>query len=454
MSKNIDLTTGSISQKIFLFTMPILGTSFINMTYTFVDMICIGKLGRTSVAAVGTAGFFLWFANASSSMARIGTQVLVSQAYGRKDYKLVQGYSEAAFWVNFIFGLIVAFTLSLGNEPIIGFFQLGEDHVIRNAQEYLFIIALSMPFMYVNPVISAMLNSIGNSKLPFIVNSVGLIFNIVFDIVLIFGVGPFPAMGVQGAAIATAFAQVFVFIILILANLRLDEHIRLSIRKLPSASLMRKICITGFPSALQSTLYCCYSIVLARRIALFGSTPIAVQKVGSQIESISWMTAEGLAVAITAFVGQNFGIGNFERIKKGIKVITLYSLIFGVTATILLVFFGAPIFSIFLKEPESISGGISYLRILGYSQVFMCLEILFIGIFNGHGETRIPALMSIIITGSRIPVAWILSQTMLGVDGIWWAISGTSIVKGCTIPLAFYFYQKCLKKEEMLIAKN
>ena len=86
MSKNIDLTTGNISQKIFRFTMPLLGSSFIGMTYTFVDMICIGALGSGSVAAVGSAGFFMWFANASSAMARIGTQVLTSQAYGCKKY--------------------------------------------------------------------------------------------------------------------------------------------------------------------------------------------------------------------------------------------------------------------------------------------------------------------------------------------------------------------------------
>ncbi len=447
MSAIIDLTNGSISKKIFKFTMPLLGTSFIHMAYSFVDMICIGRLGSGSVAAVGTAGFFMWFANASSSMARIGTQVHVSQSYGKKDYAAVRSYSEAAVWVNFMLGLVVGLTLALGNEPVIGFFRLGDAQVIKDAREYLIIVALSMPFMYVNPIISAMLNSIGNSRAPFMVNSCGLIFNIIFDIVLIFGIGPFPALGVRGAALATALAQVFVFVLLLRYNNTIDKELRLSIRKLPSLGKIKNICKTGFPSALQATLYCCYSIVLARRIAFFGPTPIAVQKVGGQIESISWMTADGLAVAATAFVGQNFGIGNFDRIKSGIRVISFYTMAFGSFATILLVFFGRDIFSVFLSEPEAIEGGIDYLRILGYSQIFMCLEILFIGIFNGHGETRIPAIMSIVLTGSRIPIAYFLSQTTLGVDGVWWAISGTSIVKGCTIPLAFYLYQHHLRNK-------
>lgn len=441
MEKNIDLTQGSISNKIFKFTMPILGTSFINMMYNFVDMACIGFIGSGAVASVGTAGFFLWFANASSSMARIGTQITVSHSYGKKEYGEVRSYSQAAFWINIFLGIMVGLFLGLGNSAVIRFFNLGDAKVIADAQDYLIIVAMAMPFTYVNPVIGAMLNSVGNSRAPFIINSTGLIFNIIFDILLIFGLGPFPALGVRGAAIATALAQVLVFVLLMFYNLKLDHQIRLAIKKLPSMNKIKEICRIGFPPALQATLYCCYSIVLARIIAQFGPTSIAVQKVGSQIESISWMTADGLAVAVTAFVGQNFGIGNFERIKKGIRVIAGYAGIFGLFATILLIFFGEPLFKLFLREPEAVSGGVDYLRILGFSQLFMCMEILFIGIFNGHGETKLPATMSIVLTGLRIPAALILSATALGVDGIWWAISGTSIVKGITIPLAYYIRQ-------------
>lgn len=430
--------------------MPLLGSSFIGMTYTFVDMICIGALGSGSVAAVGSAGFFMWFANASSAMARIGTQVLTSQAYGCKNYDDVKKYSEAAIWINILFGLIVAAFLTVFNKALIEFFNLGDEKIILEGRQYLVIIALAMPFTYVNPVISAMLNSVGDSKSPFISNAAGLVFNIVFDVLLVFGIGPFPMLGVIGAGIATAFAAVLTFSILLWHLMKLPQHIKLKLLKLPSGESLFSIARTGFPSALQSTLYCCYSIVLARIISQFGATSIAVQKVGGQVESISWMTADGLAIAATAFVGQNYGVGNFERIRDGIRILSKYTLLFGAFATVLLIFFGGPIYSIFLHETESIVGGASYARILGFSQIFMCMELLYIGIFNGHGETRIPALMSIVLTGARIPVALLLSKTPLGVNGIWWAISGTSIVKGTTIPLAFYLYRNRMKKRHLL----
>ena len=106
------------------------------------------------------------------------------------------------------------------------------------------------------------------------------------------------------------------------------------------------------------------------------------------------------------------------------------------------------IFNIFINEKDAIVEGSDYLRILGYSQLFMCFEILFIGVFSGYGQTRFPAIISIVITGLRIPIALILSKTALGVDGIWIAISATSIIKGILIPLAFLIYQnKIISKQ-------
>lgn len=441
MKNTNDLTVGNIQKKLYLFTLPIIATSFINITYSFVDMICIGRLGSGAVASIGTAAFFLWFVNASASMARIGTQVLVSREYGKKDYNMASSYFNSAFFTNLFIGLIVAILLIIFKTPVIVFFNLGDEIIIRDAKNYLFIIALSIPFMYVNHIISAMFNSIGNSKTPFLINSTGLLFNIVFDILLIFGIGIFPRLEVIGAGIATALAQVVVFILLFYNNMKLDKSLRLK-AVLPDISKVYSLCKIGFPSALQSTLYCMYSIVLARIIANFGPIEIAVQKVGSQIETISWMSADGLATAITAFVGQNFGVKNFDRIKEGIKTISSYCFILGFIATVSLIFFGSDIYRIFINEQDSIISGASYLRIIGYSQLFMCFEILFIGVFSGYGQTRLPALISIIFTGLRIPIAMILSETSLGIDGVWLAISLTSIAKGIIIPSTFFIYQR------------
>ena len=181
-------------------------------------------------------------------------------------------------------------------------------------------------------------------------------------------------------------------------------------------------------------------MLIGRIIAGWGATPIAVQKVGSQIESISWMTAEGFSAALTAFVGQNYGAGQYERVKEGYKKTLMLSSILGIFATVLLIFGGEWLFSLFINEPEVIKQGADYLRILGYSQVFMCLEITTTGAFFGVGKTMIPSVISTIFTGLRVPAALILASSLaLGVDGVWWSISLSSVVKGILLVIAFYF---------------
>jgi Na+-driven multidrug efflux pump len=181
-------------------------------------------------------------------------------------------------------------------------------------------------------------------------------------------------------------------------------------------------------------------------VASFGPVSIAVQKVGSQIESISWMTAEGLAIALSSFVGQNYGAKDYDRIKKGCKITIIIGIILGTINTLVLVFLGKYIFSIFINEGESILKGTDYLKILGYSQLFMCIEIIITGIFRGLGKTLVPSLVSIILTGSRLPLAYIISKpNILGIDGVWWSISISSILKGIillSIFITMLKYQK------------
>lgn len=107
------------------------------------------------------------------------------------------------------------------------------------------------------------------------------------------------------------------------------------------------------------------------------------------------------------------------------------TLVLGIISTILLVFFGESVFSLFINENEAISQGAVYLKIVGYSQLFMCIEITTAGAFRGFGKTYTPSFISILLTGARVPIAYILSKPeLLGIDGVWWSISISSVVKG------------------------
>ncbi|GAA0772569.1 MATE family efflux transporter [Clostridium subterminale] len=444
MEKRIDLTEGSISGKLVKLALPIMATSFIQMAYNLTDMLWVGTIGSTAVAAVGTAGFFSNLAAALTMIAKVGAEVKVSQSLGRKDEKATRNYIVSALQINIVLSLIMGVVVLLFRNKFLAFFQLENLQVISMAETYLVIIAMGMVITNLIPVLTAIFNGAGNSKTPFIINTVGLVANIVFDPILIFGVGPIPKMGVLGAALATIGAQSIVVVCFLVSILRSKEkYLKFNLLKKPDFKAIRSICKLGIPSGVQSGLFTTFSILIARVIAGSGEVAIAVQKVGVQIEAITWMTAGGFSTALSSFVGQNYGAKKYDRIKEGYKATIFIAGVVGILATLVLIIGGEGIFSIFIKEKEAIMLGKDYLRILGYSQLFMCIEITTVGMFNGLGRTYIPAAVSIILTGLRVPASMILSSpNILGIDGVWWSISMSSVFKGITIVIILYYMTK------------
>ncbi|MBW6410152.1 MATE family efflux transporter [Clostridium weizhouense] len=441
MEKRIDLTEGKIVEKLIKLALPIMGTSFIQMAYNMTDMIWIGKVGSKAVAGVGTAGFFPWLAIAFIMISKTGAEIKVAQKIGEKNIKKVQSYITSAIQINIVLAIIYTLVLIIFKNSLIGFFNLGDLEVISMAKTYLIIVAMGMIFTFINPVFTAVFNGVGSSKTPFVINTIGLIFNMVFDPLLILGIGPFPRWGVAGAAIATVGAQVIVSLcfIFIIINSK-EEYLKINILKRPEYRYIKILFQIGLPGGIQNGLFTIFSMCIGRIIAVFGPVPIAVQKVGSQIEAISWMTAGGFSTALGTFVGQNYGSKKYERINKGVKVTIIMSVIIGVLATLLLVLDGEKVFKFFLNDPEALEQGKVYLRILGYSQLFMCIEITITGAFNGLGRTYIPSILSTILTGARVPASYILSQpNLLGMDGIWWSISISSVLKGIVL-ISIYIY--------------
>lgn len=447
MNRRLDLTEGSIGKSLIKLALPIMGTSFIQMAYNIIDMMWVGKDGSDSVAAVGTAGFYPWLAMAFIMISKAGAEIKVAQSIGNKNVKLTKEYIKAAIELNIIIGLIYTLVMLLFNKQLIGIFNLGDDTIIRNAREYLIIVSIPMIFYFLNNVFTSIFNGLGDSKTPFMINTLGLVCNIVLDPIFIFGIGPINKMGVKGAGLATALSDGIVtlaFLAIILKTKNKFFKVKLFRNmKLDYYNVLYKL---GLPVALQEGLFTIFSMAIGIIIARFGADAIAAQKVGSQIESISWTTAEGLAVALSTFVGQNYGARKHDRITKGSRFAIMTALIWGGFTSIILILLCKPIFALFINEQQAILKGADYLRILGFSQLFMCIEITMGGIFKGIGRTKIPSYISIIFTGARIPMALILSNDrILGVNGIWWSISVSSILKGISILSIFIILHRAKK---------
>ena len=433
-----DLTKGNINKILFNLTLPIVGSSFLQLSYGLVDMIWIGKLGSEAIAGVGTANFILHFCLAINSLVTIGTGIKVSHAIGEKDMDKAKEYIIIGRLMNIGLFLLCAMILILFSYNIVGFFNLNNT-VTGMAQDYLKIAGLGLFFKFQNFLYTGVFNSFGISKLPFKINLVGVSINLILDPIFIFSLG----MGVQGAAIATLVAEATVTLLLVINSRKFFKLDRFFSDKIQQ---FKEVCTMGAPIALQNILFTSFSIVIARIISQWGSEAIASQRIGIQIESLSYMTIGGLHGAIASFIGQNYGAKLYDRILKGYKTAFSISLQLGVFLTVALVVFAEPLAQIFVSDVLTITLTTEYLRIVGLSQAFMCIEIMTSGAFNGIGKTKIPAILSIVFTGLRIPLALFLSQeTMFGLEGIWMSIALTTVFKGILSPMIYF---KSLGKSE------
>ena len=448
MNHRTDLLKGHILKSLIAMALPIMATSLLQMAYNMTDMIWIGRVGSNSVAAVGAAGMFVNLSTGITAFLRVGSQVNVAHSYGAGDRDRAALYAQNAVQAGVLISLLYGILVCLLRKPFIGFFGFTNPEVIEQAETYLLIMGAFIIFNILNPIFTAVITATGNSRTPFVISAVGLVLNLVLDPVLIFGLGFLPVMGVLGAAAATVFAQLVVFI-LYLAYMKRDPHVfgRMHFFRRLNGKLLRDITRIGLPASIQSVMFTGIGMVIGRIIAAWGETAMAVQKVGVQIESISYMAADGFASATNSFIAQNYGAGQYDRSRKGYCTALGVMACWGALTTCVLVFLPSCIFRIFITEQEVIPLGVDYLRILGYSQFFMCLEILTAGAFSAYGKTLPPSVVSIIFTALRIPMALLLGKTSLGLNGVWWSISISSILKGVILVCLFALFMRKFQKK-------
>ncbi len=413
-------------------------TALGQMAYNLTDMAWIGFVGSPAVAAVGAGGMYVWLSQGVVALAKMGGQVKVAHALGKGDRKDAAVYASGSVQMGLLFALLYGVVTFFGAKPLIAFFGLNNVFVAYNAQVYLRITCGLIVFSFMNSIITGIMTAMGDSKTPLLANFIGLVLNMVLDPVLIFGVGPIKGLGVAGAAIATVMAQAVVTAVFLIA-IRKDQVLFDKVKvfhKVPW-DYMKAMIRIGFPASVQNLIYTSISMILTRFVTGFGDIAVAVLRVGGQIESISWMTADGFAAAINSFVGQNYGAGQYGRVKKGYFTAIGVMFVWGLFCSALLIGLPEHIFGLFIHEPEVIPMGVRYLVILGFCQMFMCIELTTVGALSGLGRTLLCSVISVLFTSARIPLAMILSSTALGLDGIWWAFTISSIIKGILFFISF-----------------
>lgn len=420
--KKIDLTKGKVISVIAALALPIMGSSLLQFTYNLIDMMWVGRLGSNAVASIGSSSLYINIGNALNSLVVIGTGIMVAHAIGRKDDKEINGYINSGILINLIIGTVFGLILIFLGRNFIGFLNLNNSEVERNAYYYLALNAPILFFAFFNMMYTRILGSFGNNKFALKINAVGVILNIILDPVCIYVF----KLGVIGAGVSTLIANIIMFILFRINTngiLTYKYDLKVDFEK------MREIIKLGFPMAFQRVLFTSINIILAKIIAIFGAEAIAAQKIGVQIESIAYMIIGGLNGAIASFTGQNFGAGKSNRIKEGYKSALLVGVSYAIVMAGVFLVFNRPLIRLFISDESTIIIAGAYLKAVAFSQVFSAVEMISNGMFTGIGKPNIPATISIVFTSLRIPLALLLIKPF-GISGIWISICISSILKG------------------------
>jgi len=428
MDKKTDLTNGGILNKLIFISAPIMATSVMQMLYNLTDMFWLGRLSSDDVAASGAAGMFVWLGLAISALGRTGAEIGVAQNKGRGNEEAAKHYLQNAVFLALALGITYSLTLVIGANGLLSILKIQEAEVFSAAINYLRIVALGIPAAFLTTTLTGAFNGSGHSRVPFYMNSAGLLLNMVLNPLVVF----YTNFGIVGVALANMLAQYLVAGLLLWAIKKHKERpfAEVSLLKKPDLQRLKQIVGWGLPVSLESGFFTGLYMLVTRVITSFGSDALAVQRVSTQIESLSWLIGGGFGSAVTAYLGQNLGAERWDRIDKGFRIASLAMIAWGAVVTIILFFGGYALIGLFLRETHLREMGAFYLKLLAIGQIISSLEGVGSGYFRGIGKTVTPSVSSIVSNLIRVPLCWWLSATALGINGVWWAITLTAMLRG------------------------
>jgi putative MATE family efflux protein len=429
-----DFTVGKEAKLILQFSVPlVLGNIFQNL-YNIIDSIIVGRyIGKEALGAVG-ASFPIIFALISLVIGvGSGASTVISQYFGAKKIDEVKRTIDTIFI--FFLGSSILITI-LGivfSEHIFILLGLPED-IMPEALSYLNIYLLGMFFFFGFSGISSILRGLGDSKTPLYFMMIATVNNILLDLlfVVVF------KWGIQGAAFATILSEGGAFLTAVIYLNKKHPIIKLSFRKYIFDRDIFKSCIRiGLPTGFQQSFVAFGMMAIMSIVNGFGTNAVAAYSAAMRIDSFVKLPAITFSSALSAFVGQNLGAFEEKRAKTGLKATLLFSTIYCIIASLLIILFGKHIMSLFTTDPDVIKIGQDYLLIVSSFYLLFSIMFSFTGFLRGAGATLIPMIATFTaLYIVRIPAAIFISG-LIGVNGIWWAEPmGTFI--GMLILLAYY----------------
>ena len=437
-----DLTVGSIPRHLLNFSIPMLIGNMLQSGYSIINMIWVGNIvGENGLGATAVSFPIMFILIGLAAGITMATSVLVAQFYGAKNYERMKKVVDNSISLGFVLSITLSITGILCSDLLLRLMDT-PDAIFSMASSYLKISLGGAILLYMMFTVSSILRGVGDTVTPLMFMGSGVVINALLDPLMIIGIGPFPKMGLNGAAWASVVSQAISLTFALVYLNRKTHIIAINLRTLTfDKHIIWLICKIGFPSTIQQSLVSIGQAFVTTYVNYFGPSAIAAFGAAGRIDMVATMPAIAIGMATTALTGQNLGAQKPERVKEIFKwALLLGTVISGVVAIFA---FACPhlILSVFIHHDPVLEIGIQYLHIVAPCYLLFALMFVSAGVVNGAGQTLIPMLFTLIsLWLVRVPLAWYLSQhTSLGIKGIWIAMACGFAVTAAVGYLYFIF---------------
>lgn len=435
------ITEGVIWKQLLIFFFPIMLGTLFQQLYNTADAVVVGRfVGTEALAAVGGStgqivnlivNFFVGLAS--------GATVIIARYYGAKNQRDLNDTLHTAAALSLVGGILTTI-VGIAATPAMLRLMKTPENVMEGSQTYLSIYFAGILFVFIYNVGSAILRAVGDSKRPLYFLIVCCFINIFLDIVLVV----FFHMGVAGAAIATVISQAVSAVLVIIVLMRSTDMYRLVPKQIRFHKFLLVSIITiGLPAGIQSIMYNISNMIIQTSLNGLGTDTMAAYTAFGKIDAIYWMISGAFSVSIMTFIGQNYGAGKYDRMKKSVKVCLLLDFIASILVSALLLFLGQFLFRLFTTDPDVIKIGMQIIHVIAPSYVlFIFIEILS-STLRGMGNVLAPMLMTcggvcilrILWIFLVVPLAPGISSILLSYP-ISWALTAVLFI------IYYYRYQK------------
>ena len=388
----VDMTYGDISKQLFMFTIPILLSQILQQFYNIADTAIIGRyIGTDALAAIGSTGLLIsvivnFFIGLST-----GISAVIANQFGANEYDKLKKSISTSLTVSVLLGIVFTIGSLIFMKPIINILQTPKG-VYSLAIDYLKICFLGITFQLLYNIGTAILRALGNTKDPLYFLIFSCILNLILDILFIVYFG----WGVKGAAIATLISQILATLLVMYKIMSLDDNCKLSLKQIKIyRGYTKDIFLVGLPAGLQAIFMSISSLIIQSSINSFGAEAMAGMTIFAKVEGFLYFPLFSLGLAVTGFVGQNFGAKEYERVKEGINISLKISVYTSLIFIIILNIFAPYILKLFTNDAAVIKVGLESIRIVFPSYVLYAMNQIYIGSLRGIEKTFEPMLISL-----------------------------------------------------------